>query len=341
MSKPLHILNRALPDFQSGYTIRSQSLLLAQKQVGLDPQAFVNPRHPVSRLNAASDGSTVGRFVHDGVTYHGCGHLSSSCRKSFAAAESTGKVGIRNRVPWKQEREIVDFLCNELDFDVIHAHTPCECYRFAEQVATMKSTPVVYEVRGFWHLSEEAEGMPPSRRHVAAGELEAAKRADAVTTLGNPMLQYLTDQGVDKNKIFLLPNGVFTEKDQVYQNSRRVETRARRGIRREFLCGCFTNVRRLEGLDTAISAMRILRDENFDVRLLILGDGAALGELRELVRQLDLSKEVMFLGRVARKDIDSFYDALDLYVLPRINAKGRTSLCRSRKTSSRMGNGQP
>jgi glycosyltransferase involved in cell wall biosynthesis len=64
--------------------------------------------------------------------------------------------------------------------------------------------------------------------------------------------------------------------------------------------------------ETLLHAIVSVKREHPDVRLLLAGEGPQRARLTRMVQHLDLGATVQFLGHVA--DVQSFYDALDVYV---------------------------
>lgn len=74
-------------------------------------------------------------------------------------------------------------------------------------------------------------------------------------------------------------------------------------------------VRRM-GLDRLVRAVSILRNRGQKLRLIIGGAGALRGELEHLVKLLNLTDSIQFLGRVPDAELPSMYGACDAFVLP-------------------------
>ena len=324
----LHIINQALPDHVAGYTIRSHSLLATQKSLGLLPTAFITPHTPVSTKNSERESDFVRSYQIDGVPYLGCNDQSGVVRKSLLnVALPLKKIGIRGlgRLAGKYQvrpefmTQVAKWICENVSFSVIHAHSPSHCFDFANEIRAISGKPILYEVRGFYYLSAEAEGIgtEASRTERIEKELKAMQSADCVSTLGNAMKQHLIDLGLPDAKIHLFPNGVdISESSSQKRNSIRKEY----GLTLDdFVCGCFTNIRRLEGLETAIRAVNSLSESGHPIKFVIAGNGTQLEPLKKLVTSLGCENQILFLGRRPMSEIADLYSILDTYLIPRIN----------------------
>jgi glycosyltransferase involved in cell wall biosynthesis len=81
----------------------------------------------------------------------------------------------------------------------------------------------------------------------------------------------------------------------------------------------FFTLRRLVprmGLDRLVRAVSILRDRGQKFHLVIGGAGPLRQELEQLVKAVNLSDAVHFLGRVPESDLPKMYGACDAFVLP-------------------------
>ena len=324
----LHIVNCALPEIEAGYTIRSHSLLSKQKSLGLLPTAFVVPSTPISTENSETKSDFVGSYQIDGVPYLGCHDQSGFARKSLLqAAASLKKFGVRGlrklagqyQVRPKFKNQVAEWICENLSFSVIHAHSPAHCFDFASEIRAISGKPIIYEVRGFYYLSAEAEGIgsEDSRTRRIEKEIIAMKSADCLSTLGDAMKKHLIDLGLPEAKIHLFPNGVDpSEPSSSKRNSLRLEY----GLSQdEFVCGCFTNIRRLEGLETAIRAVDSLFKAGHRVKFVVAGNGTQFEPLRKLANSLGCKNQILFLGRRPKSEIADLYSILDAYLIPRIN----------------------
>lgn len=72
-----------------------------------------------------------------------------------------------------------------------------------------------------------------------------------------------------------------------------------------------------KGVDIAINAIKILKDNNFLVNLHILGTGKLQKEYETYAQQLNISNQIIFDGRLSsKKDINLWFDNLDIYIQP-------------------------
>ena len=73
---------------------------------------------------------------------------------------------------------------------------------------------------------------------------------------------------------------------------------------------------RRKGLPYLIEAMNIVRKQVGNVKLLLIGQGADKDSLQDLVRQRNLTEQVLFLGAEDHEHVLAFMNVSDLFVLP-------------------------
>jgi len=89
----------------------------------------------------------------------------------------------------------------------------------------------------------------------------------------------------------------------------------------EFLVGLFTTFSAHEGVPTLLDAMVHLKNLKVRVKCLLIGDGPTLESAKSLTERHGLSNDVIFLGRLPQLELPRYYQALDLFVLPRVDAR--------------------
>lgn len=79
---------------------------------------------------------------------------------------------------------------------------------------------------------------------------------------------------------------------------------------------CAARIQPEKGIDVAIDAVRLLRDEFPDIRLRIVGDGIALGDLTAQVARLGLEGSVELAGWRSPEDIPRLVDEATIVLVP-------------------------
>ncbi|MHA7180901.1 glycosyltransferase family 4 protein [Arthrobacter sp. MDB2-24] len=300
----LHHLTNSLPHTGSGYAQRTHSLLKAQTEAGWTIHAATRVGYPVQvgKLFAR------GMDVLDGVSYHRLLPVPMA-------------AGFDQRL--QQQAEELLKLALDLKPAILHATTPFTNGIVVEQVARALGIPWVYEVRGqladTWASNRPAHAIASERYKLFTDrEAQVMRKASLVVTLGEAMKQGIMRRGVPQEKILLSRNAVGDE--YLEEPLSPGEARRLRGLPEDgIFVGTVSSLVDYEGLHTLLYAVALLVPSHPELRCLIVGDGAAAPALRSLALELGIASQVTFTGRVPRHEARSYHQALDIFVVPRMN----------------------
>lgn len=296
----LHLVGKTLPQVGSGYTIRTQYVAACQRDAGLEPEVVSQPLFPWSV--GTERAQTLD--VVDGIRYH----------RIVAAGRPPG---LERRL--EQHVEGAADVVRRVRPAVLHAASDYLNATVALVLGEAFAIPVVYEVRGFWHetwVSKQGEDADSRDRYVLAREreMECARRADAVVTLAEVMIDELREAGVDEDSIHLVPNAV--DPDVFHPGPRDPELAAKHGIGPDdVVVGYISTFVAYEGIRYLIDAAARIPDAKF----VLVGDGEERGALEVQVDDLGLRERVVFTGRVPHAEVLKYYDLIDVFVVPRTN----------------------
>ena len=116
--------------------------------------------------------------------------------------------------------------------------------------------------------------------------------------------------GFDKDRIVILRNGVDLNR---FKPSDKNIAKREFGVEDSFVF-CFVSTNhRLKGLQYLLPAVKMLKADGFDFKLLIAGSGSDKFFLK-MVKRLKIEDTVVWLGKV--KDIEKVYNASDVLIYP-------------------------
>jgi glycosyltransferase involved in cell wall biosynthesis len=308
----LHVVGRSLPYTQSGYTLRTHYIAVAQMKHGIDP-------HVVTQAGFAGHDGEVGSEKIDGVAYHRL--------PGYVRGQVRFDVWLTNNV-----QRLADLVC-ELRPAILHAASDFINALTAKIVGRAFGIPVVYESRGFWEETwlqgraqdfhwndlgalEDVHGLPDS--YLMCRKLEDRLRftADHVVTLDPVMLDRIASGGVPADRVSVVPNAVDVDRFPILErNEQLAETL---GFAPDTLiAGYISSIVPYEGIDTLIDAYAELKRRGKEqVALLIVGNGPALDDLRAQASSIGL-EDVVFTGAVPHTDVLDYYSLIDIFVVPR------------------------
>ncbi|HLX36356.1 MAG TPA: glycosyltransferase family 4 protein, partial [Candidatus Binataceae bacterium] len=136
----------------------------------------------------------------------------------------------------------------------------------------------------------------------------SANLADLVLAVHEPHRQRLVEYGVDPSKLRVVLN---SPDDRIF---------VRDGIGAKdpdaFTVVCHGTITRRMGLDLAVRAVALLRDRMPQLRLLAVGGGDYLSEIRRLVEELHLEDRVIFKGMTPIEELPNVLRTADLGLVP-------------------------
>lgn len=306
----LHVLFTSLPFFNKGYNIRSHYILKAQKKLGIEAFALTGP---CASYQIDKD---IDKDIIDDITYYRTPN-HKLLNWLIYNIPNTGGMVLFQYFFKKRLYELID----PLKPKVIHAHTPWLTAIPAMKVAREKGIRFVYEVRGIWEESAEAEKpwYQTSKRYQRIRENEnyVISRADRVVVISEGIKREILDRGVVKEEnIWVVPNGVDITRFKPMPGDSTLINKL--GLNDKAVIGYISSLRKMEGISYLIEAMQFVDKK---ASLIIVGDGPEEESLRGKVKELRLSDRVMLVGRVPHEEILKYYSIIDVFVVPRINAK--------------------
>ena len=129
------------------------------------------------------------------------------------------------------------------------------------------------------------------------------KKCDYIISVTNILIDYLANRGFNRKNIFHVPN-----------MSKVVHNYKEKQYKKPLIIGSFGRFVAKKGFNYLIEAIALLKIQGHNIHLLIGGKGKEENALKTLVSDLNLLKEVTFLGWI--EDKDKFFDQIDIFCLP-------------------------
>lgn len=189
--------------------------------------------------------------------------------------------------------------------------------------ARQAGLPFVYEVRGLWELTQAAKNprFETSERFTwqKQRETEVAQQADLVITISQGLRRELIDRGVPEDRIVIVPNCVDVDSFKPRPRDHALAAEILLGDSK--VLGFVGSMTSYEGLIDLVTALSCLRKNGVDVCALLVGDGPAWQEVREVARSLGMQHHIIMPGRVPHSDVGRWYSLMDIAVYPRLPSK--------------------
>lgn len=202
---------------------------------------------------------------------------------------------------------------------ILHAHSKYSNCIAAVYAGRQLGIPVVYEMRGFWHMTR-AQREPTFAgsdlfQYEERMEVWAAELADAIVVISRLQKEWLVEHGVAADKITVIPNAP----GFIYDNLPE-PTSNRSDVLRLAFMGSLTAY---EGIETVIQAVSLLVAQGVEVSFDVFGSGpgSVQSALEREVKHLNLKACVRFRGQVARSSIQECIQNFDIYPLIRMDCE--------------------
>ena len=251
----LHVVGNAMPDKQSGYTLRTQYTVEAQARAGVTP-VVVTQSGATGRESERTE-----TYVHGGVRH-------------FLL-----RGPVRGTVPWDDWVEANVLALAEVVSMVrpaaLHVHSDFLNAVIAHPVAAEYGLPMVNETRGFWEESwlsrtanaegwqdlgdlEARFGLPDVYRLRVEREAQMRSVSSAVVTLARVMQSHIDDVASSLHlpvpPVSIAPNAVDVDEFPVVEEN--VELREQLGFSPGTrVVGYISSIVEYEGIDTLLRAM--------------------------------------------------------------------------------------
>ncbi|WP_160810378.1 glycosyltransferase family 4 protein [Nitrosomonas sp. HPC101] len=302
-----HLHKTAYPYENTGGAIRCLNTVLSQKRIGIDPYIVTPIGYPRSAgiLNAKN------YEIIEGVEHFRIG----------ADTDGLRSISFPDRISYSVFH--IAKILKRRGASVIHAASGVRGYELALQALALKritGLPVLYEVRSFhehtWTpVRSDVMQLEKTQLRVIKEDF-CMDEVDFITTISYSMKKILIERGIPSKKIEVIPNAI-DESKYLGKKFDSVKIPELKGA--DFIVGYISNMSRREGHEYLIRAIHILRKRTkLDIRGLLVGNGPEHVNLQKLTNELGLEGIICFPGEIDHYQINGYYKAIDLFVIPRI-----------------------
>jgi len=137
------------------------------------------------------------------------------------------------------------------------------------------------------------------------------RKADYIQTISNYLADWAENMGAKKKNIKVVPNGVDVKRFKNYDLRFKNDN--------ETILISTSRLVKKNGLGDLIDATKILIDENYKIKTLILGEGPLKNNLKFKIKNLKLQNEVLLIGHIDSEKIPQYLQKADIFIRPSLS----------------------
>ena len=202
--------------------------------------------------------------------------------------------------------------------DIVHSQCEFFSYQFAARISRITGAPLVHTYHTLYEQYLTSYFIPSKRLGDFLAKVLSRQRLLRVNTLVAPTQKVentLQSYGFHK-PISVVPSGISLEQHhQRLSEQERLERRRALGIGDDDLV--LLNLGRLGGeknLGELLTLFAEARQENENLKFLIVGDGPAREDLEKQAKKLGVGDYVIFTGMVDPSEVQNYYQLGDVFV---------------------------
>lgn len=215
-------------------------------------------------------------------------------------------AAINKHITAKKILTISKTLHRRYHFDLVHGH---EIYIGDEAIPVGEALgiPSIFTLHGLFEYHLQGFG-----HEVMKLVLQNLRRVKNMIAVSHIAANTYLHQGVRPKKLQIIPNGI------TWQTTPAPNARVAAFSREQptlLTVGFMVKEKRM---DQVIRVLDALRKKNSKAVLVIVGRGEMAHDLRQLVKKLNLTEQVLFLGEVSPQHLPNIYAAVDIVVHPSV-----------------------
>lgn len=218
----------------------------------------------------------------------------------------------------------VSSLVRKHKIEIVHLHDlPLCCLIKSLRKRKLKIVADMHEnypamVRGQEHIQRFPNKYLISVNRWYNLEKQWLKEADLIICTASGMIKRLKKRIGDQVPFSLVPNTIDIEE---FARSQESDPQIEKRFSKDFVILSYGVVSEQRGIQYVMKAISRLKKEIPEIKLLILGDGSYLKNLRNQVRLLEIEDNVVFEGWQRQKLLSSYMKGTDLCIIPHVKSE--------------------
>ena len=211
-------------------------------------------------------------------------------------------------------------IIKEWDLDIIHSQTEFGVGGFSRIVAKKLNIPVVHTYHTLYedyvYYVTKGKFKNISQKIVEKwSRFFCETKCDQLIVPTDKIKELFLNKYQFKCDVNVIPTGIDTTKfefNDIIENNIK-DIRKQYDIKEtDFVIGSVGRIAKEKSFDELIKTVKDLKDMDPNIKVMIVGDGPAIDELKELSKSLNLEKYIIFTGKVNYELIPSYYNLFDV-----------------------------
>lgn len=208
------------------------------------------------------------------------------------------------------------------NLDIIHSQTEFGVGAFSRIVAKKLNIPVVhtyhtlYEDYVYYVTHGHFDNLG-KKLAIKITKYYCEKKCDELIVPTDKIKELFVNKYHITKKINVIPTGIDTEKFELNPEMDKRIKKLKKEYKikdNEFIIGSVGRIAKEKSFDEEINTIKTLIDEYPKIKLMIIGDGPELENLKKLTQELKIEKSVIFTGKVNYDLIPAFYHLFNIMV---------------------------
>ena len=200
--------------------------------------------------------------------------------------------------------------------DIIHVHQPFVLANAAYYYSKKFNIPIVFTLHTQYEMYSHYVPLPPDIVKYFCRNIvkRFAEKTDRVTTPAESIANLLRQYGVQK-QIEVIPNAINIDSYKEISLDVINDMRSKLGLKSEKVVLYVGRIAPEKNLEFLVDSFELAHKRNTVAKLLIVGDGTFLQQLKNYVDSKGLNDSVIFTGNVEYKKIPVFYMLSDIFAI--------------------------
>jgi glycosyltransferase involved in cell wall biosynthesis len=152
--------------------------------------------------------------------------------------------------------------------------------------------------------------------YAARIEQELLEETDVVAVISSSLKEYLERKYGLQNKNFVTTPNAINESKIKWNQEEVDKIRYKYNLENRIVLGFVGSLLPWHGVDLLIKSFQKIRQQHANTKVLIVGDGSGVNELKQLSQHLGIEDDIIFTGRVPHVQVFNYIQAMDITVYP-------------------------